>query len=492
MLVARPFLAPVTIASAYVLAACSSPPVQLSPKLEIPVQPLAIEQKFIRNPDWGLALSGGGVRSGLYDIGVFKALYDQGALHRLGVVSSVSGGGYAAYWLLSNALANPQLPLGDAALSDDIYAENLCKIFVSGNVVTNGDYAMIGVTLGAQATEIYSGGLKRSFGADDPGRELRDFALPAEQGKIPYWIINTTLYEPTKEVSRVLRQHVVALTPVIAGSVDGGFYPWGSQAAPSAVSATTISGAAIGPILKQDVTLPRGTGEHVVLTLSDGGHSENLGVFSLVLRGVRNVIAIDSALDTGLKFGGYHDLKRRLAPLGINLQSEDIKQFVDAGSKKPARSIFKATATIPGRPDTTIYFVKMGLPDSLDSLILSKAGEVSEGRKAWESMVKTLDADKKRRGTRDWNCRVMRGSPPRPLVLWNLVNYRSEREDEAKRAYPIGMPGQASLDFPQYTTFDQSFYVNQSLAYAGLGYYQACEMAEHEELRKALNLKACR
>ena len=51
--------------------------------------------------DWGLALSGGGLRSAAFSIGAMKALYDLGLLDDIDVISSVSGGGYASFWLYS-------------------------------------------------------------------------------------------------------------------------------------------------------------------------------------------------------------------------------------------------------------------------------------------------------------------------------------------------------------------------------------------------------
>ena len=53
--------------------------------------------------DWGLALSGGGIRSATYNVGVMKALFDAGILDSVDVISSVSGGGYASYWLYTNS-----------------------------------------------------------------------------------------------------------------------------------------------------------------------------------------------------------------------------------------------------------------------------------------------------------------------------------------------------------------------------------------------------
>lgn len=49
-------------------------------------------------PQLGLALAGGGTKAADFSIGVLQGLEETGLLSHVGVISSVSGGGYAAYW----------------------------------------------------------------------------------------------------------------------------------------------------------------------------------------------------------------------------------------------------------------------------------------------------------------------------------------------------------------------------------------------------------
>jgi hypothetical protein len=49
-------------------------------------------------PTHGLAMSGGGMRSAAFNIGVLKGLHEAKKLHNLDIMSSVSGGGYALSW----------------------------------------------------------------------------------------------------------------------------------------------------------------------------------------------------------------------------------------------------------------------------------------------------------------------------------------------------------------------------------------------------------
>ncbi len=51
-----------------------------------------------------LALSGGGLRSAAYSIGVMRALHETGILDRVDVISAVSGGSYALSWYFSQSM----------------------------------------------------------------------------------------------------------------------------------------------------------------------------------------------------------------------------------------------------------------------------------------------------------------------------------------------------------------------------------------------------
>ena len=50
----------------------------------------------------GLALSGGGIRSAIFGLGVLEALKEQSLLEKVDYLSTVSGGGYIGAWLSTN------------------------------------------------------------------------------------------------------------------------------------------------------------------------------------------------------------------------------------------------------------------------------------------------------------------------------------------------------------------------------------------------------
>ncbi len=57
-------------------------------------------------PTVGLAISGGGIRSATFGLGVMEALKEQGVLKQIDYLSTVSGGGYIGSWLTANCLRN--------------------------------------------------------------------------------------------------------------------------------------------------------------------------------------------------------------------------------------------------------------------------------------------------------------------------------------------------------------------------------------------------
>ncbi len=67
------------------------------------------EQRGGKRPALGLALSGGGTKAGVFAHGVLHGLHDTGLLEQVDVISSVSGGGYAAYWYYSKLLEAKRL-----------------------------------------------------------------------------------------------------------------------------------------------------------------------------------------------------------------------------------------------------------------------------------------------------------------------------------------------------------------------------------------------
>jgi hypothetical protein len=56
----------------------------------------------------GLAISGGGIRSATFALGVLEALKERGILRQIAYLSTVSGGGYIGAWLSANCARHPE------------------------------------------------------------------------------------------------------------------------------------------------------------------------------------------------------------------------------------------------------------------------------------------------------------------------------------------------------------------------------------------------
>jgi hypothetical protein len=77
----------------------------LAGELELLGKPPAVDGQV--NDVGGLALSGGGIRSATFGLGVLEGLKELGLLETFDYLSTVSGGGYIGSWLSANCTRNP-------------------------------------------------------------------------------------------------------------------------------------------------------------------------------------------------------------------------------------------------------------------------------------------------------------------------------------------------------------------------------------------------
>jgi len=96
-----------------------------------------------------------------------------------------------------------------------------------------------------------------------------------------------------------------------------------------------------------------------VVRLSDGGHSENLGLYPLIRRRCRNILVVDAEYDPSYGFGAY----RRLRDAGIVLDIPDIE-----------RRVFRADR--PVMEGTTEYGKLFYLKLSMDESLLGDQAEI--------------------------------------------------------------------------------------------------------------------
>lgn len=108
------------------------------------------------------------------------------------------------------------------------------------------------------------------------------------------------------------------------------------------------------------------------LRLSDGGHNENLGLYSLIERGTRRIVVVDAEHDPHYEF---ESLKRIRANLKENFGIELHCASTDGTSACPlvgdyiqrrGNGVFEMTATgFPWNEPSTIVYVKLSIDESL-------------------------------------------------------------------------------------------------------------------------------
>ena len=452
-------------------------------RLTLEVEP---DEKGEVVPELGLALSGGGIRSALFSIGVLKSLYDQGILQKVNLISTVSGGSYAAYWLYSNELSmKSQREFGSASFSQKMFGQQMCELGTRGNFVTTWDYIKTGVTR-TTYPDMYQDRIGRTFGIADEGpRRLSDIVVP-KPSVLPYLIVNTTVVEPRLESGWA--GGLFEMTPLHFGNEAFRYHRWNGQA-PLYRTAVGASGAAVAGLLKRDFSLIREDGQPLDVVLADGGKSENLGAIALIRRGVKTIVIVDGEHDPDYEFPAYKNLKARLAARKYILSSDTIDTHLQnaKNSGKPPRlktGLHLAYVTSEeNKIVSRIYYLKMADAESIDPLLANeeilKAGEAFN--KDYFKHLKDTATDNGIGRQQTWHCEQARDVTDHldPWLKYTLNSYGRF----AKRSHMFGLMHRIGgvikgLDsnFPQYTTTDQSFYLDQNMAYIALGYFEGNEL----------------
>jgi hypothetical protein len=210
----------------------------------------------------------------------------------------------------------------------------------------------------------YEGRLRTTFMDDEPPDRLAfpNFERLLAKGTLPFFIINTTAYieDDRNYYGAKLANSVFEFTPLWMGSDAFGYtrdFPPDLDLARAvaisgaAADSSTVAGSSQKTLLSalnQDlgyyidnyrpgmsdpslaVLLPfplyyarddyRRDREGRRIYLTDGGHSENLGAFSLVRRLCRDITIVDAEHDPEYRFHSYFKLKDALrSELGVNL-----------------------------------------------------------------------------------------------------------------------------------------------------------------------------
>lgn len=335
----------------------------------------------------GLSLSGGGIRSATFCLGVVQCLARHGLFPDFDYISTVSGGGYLGSFL-SARLGNPGAAPADALLcqpdgrtgdSPEIrHLRNHSKYLFGGRLTE-------ALMLGGQ----YLGGLLRRvsplarlYQERVASCYLQDYArtrlgeLCADGSAAPYPLLNSTVNlpgSPSPEL-RGRRADFFVFTPDHVGSVMTGYAetprlgevePELDLAAAMAISAAAVASyrgqathwletLAIGLLnLSLGRWLPnpgkidhlsgrppgrmaalwkeirgRLSEEETFVHLSDGGHIENLGLYELLRRRCKLIVAVDGECDGRIDCGSLIQLMR-FAAIDLDTRIEiDLSELV--------------------------------------------------------------------------------------------------------------------------------------------------------------------
>mgnify|MGYP001818147430 CR=1 FL=1 len=465
---------------------------------------LGSEQK---DTDWGLALSGGGIRSAMFQIGVLKSLYDNKLLEEIDVISAVSGGGYAAHWAFTSqfyAQSEKAMPDSDSSkiipkfgtysLDDDVFAESTCNIYKTANFVTYPRLLGNWIFKGISPPDYYERQIKRSFSSPDMGPntvlDLSELAGLAESGS-PYLIMNATIADVDDKEN--LQKRLYEMTYLHQGNDYLGYHIWRPSQSINFSRAAAISGAAIKLFLKQEIDTPSNTLYGDKILLSDGGHSENLGAIALIKRGMKNIIISDAEMDPTFKYEALTKLFEELSNRGylifeqkadgrVSISGNQNIVFSANDAYEAARG-YRVFNIVKGKTHSNIYYIKMRLPTEI--MPKSKRELVSRRAKGW----KVTEYMRKNLLENQYDCNSAKEyfeayTPKVSYPEWldgvmigyeEFLNEGASLKDQLNiAAFETAMKHNdwSSYKFPHITTIDQSFYIDQALAYIGLGFKQ--------------------
>ncbi|MEX8499891.1 hypothetical protein [Leptothrix ochracea] len=327
----------------------------------------------------GLALSGGGIRSATFALGVLQPLAQRDLLKEVDFMSTVSGGGYLGSFISTHGM-DALKPSASGIDEPPIrHMRNHSRYLIEGGLSTLWTLLWVlvsGILMSGLCVVVgwlppYTGALHRyyrhrlarTFIQNDrpmPLAELNGSGVIA-----PYHLINTALNVPSSEKAdlRDRQSTHFVLSKHYCGSTLTG---WQSTADLDIDLATAmaISGAAASPHMGTQSRLhyrvlmtllglrlgcwlrwPKNPGrwwkpngllcflrelsgrgmdeKQHYLNLSDGGHIENLGVYELLRRRCRFIIAIDGECDPEHHFGGLLTLTRMAQiDLGVRIEPD--------------------------------------------------------------------------------------------------------------------------------------------------------------------------
>lgn len=448
-----------------------------------------VEREAVGAPRWGLALSGGGIRSGTVALGALKALYDRGILDSVNVISTVSGGGYTGYWLYSREYRDntPRARFGMNSFEDSVFANGVCDVATTGNMISTTGAILRWLTFMKPARK-YRQTIFRTFGhanydlpasytsgytIDEDRFEFHELAPLVRARRVPNLIVNANVFGPDPRFGYA--DGAYELTPFHRGTAVRGYAPWADNSSYPILDGIAASGAAAAAPL--DRTLPpEVSGVRKPKTkLSDGGHAENLGAIALIRRRTPNILIVDATQDHKLKFDDYFELRDRLLGWGDTLHIEGIEEYEDAPKPRlrPAKGTFVGEVR-SGAYRAKVYYMKLSIPRSLDSVLARDPIKEKYAEAERERLFSALETGTKLGPRQDnWDCRHLRALKVdlRSVGIYEIQILHGADDLDSETVPP------AWRQFPHASTFKLRINVDRTMAQVAIGYLLGEELA---------------
>jgi hypothetical protein len=463
-----------------------------------------------------LCFSGGGIRSAAFSIGVLKGLHEKKILDKIDIISGVSGGTYALSWYYFQQA-------GEDQKIKEIFFDNKweemfkggCNMYTVPEIFlsTAGHIILLPVNIlfnrllsfnvnTSHFRKSYEQAIRKAF------HSKKDMSFPEiapliKTNNLPYFIINTSAvvdYSSDYHGSK-LSNRVFEFTPLRFGS-DG--YGYSDRFPITMGKAVSISGAAVDlshtvpgrieSILLSILNIDLGyyienynnNGKHDDLMrlipfyflinqndlngtdiyLTDGGHSENLGMYSLVKRLCKRIIVVDATYDPNYQFTNYFKIKNALrSEMQVELEIKEIDKLQPKLGWANAET--KSNVLIQKNPcniydpydakncfDTSKPVVKGSISyfpiKDIDGTVTQRNIDITYIKLSIdEKMFKDFPTDK-----------------PEADV------YREAREYYGKELVKYYLKSKKKhSEFPQYTTLDQTYSRDQFKTFVDLGYH---------------------
>jgi hypothetical protein len=440
-------------------------------------------------PRYCITFSGGGIRSAAFNIGVMKALEKKGRLQNVDLISSVSGGSYAAAWLYIQRHASPEGSL--SSLFDDThinYVADRAELvqwpsirslisapfrYLAGTLFLSAQLMDGGVTY-VSATWLqhrYEQAIRRTFLTSPSGETyntaMADMDEIVSSHHLPTVVFNAALVVRDKSYTS-WGPRIFEITPFYMGSDAVGFHPWNAENSDAwgrISRVVRLSGAAIDathedshyPQLAVQLTEASLGGympldEQLGVYLADAGFIDNLGAYTAIRRLCEEITVVDAGYDPQYEFCDYRGLRDALSrEMDVELKIDDIDSIVP-----------KTVCPTPKPPPSGDQVCPLQFPFSKDRpVMIGSVGPfpLMDGNKTLRVVYIKMAVNNKEfnQASKDNSAKsALDNRYPPSVRIWY-----EKRKEISKECDP---------DFPHFPTTQQNFTAEQFHAYVDLGY----------------------